>query len=216
MNLKEYIKYKLSEYLIEYDEPCFDCDNVPPTLSKTLNEQIQDISLNMKFHIEKQLPLCESVFRVGSETYVNLYKEARQLTEQNVLVLKGNDKWLLENTDIGKTDLYENKIVSLDVPYVLNEAEYQGKKVQLGKPKRGGSKKYYVFVKDPKTKRIKKVTFGYPGMSAKIGNKKLAQAFAKRHRCTEKKDRTKASYWSCNLPRYASILGLGKPASRYW
>jgi hypothetical protein len=216
MNLKEYIKHKLSEYLIEYDEPCLDCDNIPPTLSKTLNEQTQDISLNMKFHVEKQLPLCESVFRVGSETYVNLYKEARQLTEQNMLVLKGNDKWLLENTDIGKTDLYENKIVSLDVPYVLNEAEYQGKKVQLGKPKRGGPKKYYVFVKDPKTKRIKKVTFGYPGMSAKIGNKKLAQAFAKRHRCTEKKDRTKASYWSCNLPRYASILGLGKPASRYW
>jgi len=53
-------------------------------------------------------------------------------------------------------------------------------------------------------------------MSVKIGNKKLSQAFAKRHDCKNKKDRTKASYWSCNLPRYASLLGLGKPASRYW
>jgi hypothetical protein len=215
MNLKEYIQDKLSQ-LLEYYEPCTDCESVAPKYSNQLNENTSKISLNMKYHIEKELPLCESVFRAGSEMYVDLYFEARKLTEQNVIELEGNDKWLLENTDIGKADLYENEIIFLDVPYVLNEAEFKGEKVQLGKPKRGGPKKYYVFVKNPKTKRVKKVTFGYPGMSAKIGNKKLAQAFAKRHKCSEKKDRTKASYWSCNLPRYASLLGLGKPASRYW
>jgi len=215
MNLKEYIQEKLF-YLLEYYEPCTDCENVAPVYSNKLNENTSKTSLNMKYHIEKELPLCESVFRVGSETYVDLYYEARRLTEQNIIELKGNDKWLLENTDIGKMGLYENQIIALDVPYVLNEAEFKGKKVQLGKPKRGGPKKYYVYVKDPKTKKVKKVTFGYPGMSAKIGNKKLAQAFAKRHKCPEKKDRTKASYWSCNLPRYSSLLGLGKPASRYW
>jgi hypothetical protein len=215
MNLKEYIKTKLSEYLLEYDEIC-NCENIAPKYSNKLNENSLKISLNMKYHIEKELPLCESVFRVGSETYVDLYYEARKLTEQNIILLEGNDKWLLENTDIGKTGVYEDEIVYLDVPHVLNEAEFKGEKVQLGKPKRGGPKKYYVYVKNPKTKRVKKVTFGYPGMSAKIGNKKLAQAFAKRHKCSEKKDRTKASYWSCNLTRYASLLGLGKPASRYW
>ena len=215
MNLKEYIQAKLSQ-LLEYYEPCADCESVAPTYSSQLNENTSKISLNMKYHIEKELPLCESVFRAGSETYVDLYHEARKLTESNIIKLEGNDKWLLENTDIGKASLYEDEIVFLDVPYVLNEAEFKGEKVQLGKPKRGGPKKYYVYVKNPKTKRVKKVTFGYPGMSAKIGNKKLAQAFAKRHRCSEKKDRTKASYWSCNLPRYASLLGLGKPASRYW
>ena len=57
----------------------------------------------------------------------------------------------------------------------------------LGKPKRGGSKAYYVYVRDPKTKRIKKVSFGSGGLRAKIRNPKARSAFAKRHRCSEKK-----------------------------
>jgi hypothetical protein len=219
MSLKKYISEKISEYLSIYDEPC-ECENIAPDDSGLINEAQSVVSLNMRYHIEKQLPLCESVFRVGSETYVDLYREARILTEQNIIVLDGNDKWLLENTDIGRYGLYEDELVPLDVPIALNaqellEEEKKDKKISLGKPKRGGPKKYYVYVKG-KGGKIKKVTFGYPGMSAKIGNKKLAQAFAKRHRCSEKKDRTKASYWSCNLTRYASLLGLGKPASRYW
>ena len=79
----------------------------------------------------------------------------------------------------------------------------------IGKPKRGGSKAYYVYVRDPKTKRIKKVSFGSGGLRAKINNPKARQAFAARHRCKEKNDRTKPSYWSCRLPRYAKALGLG-------
>ena len=86
----------------------------------------------------------------------------------------------------------------------------------LNKPKRGGPKAYYVYVRDPKTKKVKKVTFGSGGLKAKLGNKEASQAFAKRHDCKNKKDRTKASYWSCNLPRYHKQLGLGTPASTYW
>ena len=96
------------------------------------------------------------------------------------------------------------------------EAEFKGKDVKLNKPKRGGPKAYYVYVRDPKTKRIKKVTFGSGGLKAKIRNKKARNAFSKRHRCPEKKDRTKASYWSCNLPRYASMLGLGANMNTFW
>jgi hypothetical protein len=220
MNLKEYLKDKIQSLLIEHEEICYDCESIAPKY-KTLHIQeniakFSTVSLNMQYHIEKELPLCESVFRVGSEAYVKLYKEARVLEQANLIELAGNDKWLIENTQIGEREFYENELVALDVPFVYNEAEFKGEKVQLNKPKRGGSKKYYVYVKNPKTKKIKKVSFGYPGMSVKIGNKKLSQAFAKRHDCKNKKDRTKASYWSCNLPRYASLLGLGKPASRYW
>ena len=86
----------------------------------------------------------------------------------------------------------------------------------IGKPKRGGSKAYYVYVRDPKTKRIKKVSFGSGGLRAKIRNKKARNAYAKRHRCSEKNDRTKASYWSCRLPRYASQLGLGANMNTFW
>ena len=49
-----------------------------------------------------------------------------------------------------------------------------------------------------------------------LRDKKARNAFSKRHRCPEKKDRTKASYWSCNLPRYASMLGLGANMNTFW
>jgi hypothetical protein len=97
----------------------------------------------------------------------------------------------------------------------LNE-EKKKKNPPLNKPKRGGSKAYYVYVKDPKTKRIKKVSFGSGGLKAKINNPKARQAFAKRHRCSEKNDKTKASYWSCRLPRYAKLLGLKSNFSGFW
>jgi len=97
----------------------------------------------------------------------------------------------------------------------LSEAEKK-KDPPLGKPKRGGSKAYYVYVRDPKTKRIKKVSFGSGGLRAKINNPKARQAFAARHRCSEKNDRTKPSYWSCRLPRYAKALGLGANKNTFW
>jgi len=92
----------------------------------------------------------------------------------------------------------------------------QKKDPPIGKPKRGGSKAYYVYVRDPKTKRIKKVSFGSGGLRAKINNPKARQAFAARHRCKEKNDRTKPGYWSCRLPRYAKALGLGNNKNTFW
>ena len=96
------------------------------------------------------------------------------------------------------------------------KAKSKKKDPPIGKPKRGGSKAYYVYVRDPKTKRIKKVSFGSGGLRAKIRNPKARKAFAKRHRCSEKNDRTKPSYWSCRLPRYAKQLGLGSNMNTFW
>ena len=102
-------------------------------------------------------------------------------------------------------------------PKNIKEAKYQGKTVQLSSPKRGGSKKFFVYVKDPKTKNIKKVSFGgTTGLNAKINDPKARQNFAKRHNCAEKKDKTKPGYWSCRLPRYAKLLGLKSSFSGFW
>ena len=104
--------------------------------------------------------------------------------------------------------------------FKLNEAKKKNKSKKkdppLNKPKRGGSKAYYVYVRDPKTKKIKKVSFGSGGLRAKIKNKEARNAFAARHNCKNKKDRTKAGYWSCNLPRYAEQLGLGSKMNTFW
>ena len=98
----------------------------------------------------------------------------------------------------------------------LDEAAKPKKKTPpIGKPKRGGSKKFYVYVRDKG--KIKKVSFGdTSGLSAKLNNPKARQAFAARHDCKNKKDRTKASYWSCRLPRYAKLLGLKSNFSGFW
>ena len=76
-------------------------------------------------------------------------------------------------------------------------------------------KKFYVYVKDPSSGNIKKVSFGdTTGLSVKFEDN-ANKAFADRHIST-KKDRTKAGYWSCNLPRYAKQLGMGDNQNTYW
>ena len=117
--------------------------------------------------------------------------------------------------EIDNDDIFNFKRLKSNIK--IDEAKKKKKKdPPIGKPKRGGSKAYYVYVRDPKTKRIKKVSFGSGGLRAKIRNKKARNAFAKRHRCSEKNDRTKASYWSCRLPRYAKQLGLGANMNTFW
>jgi hypothetical protein len=100
--------------------------------------------------------------------------------------------------------------------FVLKEAKKNNK--PLNKPMRdsSGGKAYKVYVKDPKTKKIKTVRFGSGGLRAKINDPKARQAFAKRHKCSTKNDKTKASYWSCRLPRYAKLLGLKSNFNGFW
>ena len=77
------------------------------------------------------------------------------------------------------------------------EAEYRGRKVKLGKPMRGDVKKFKVYVRDPKTKYIKKVNFGDPNMRIKKSNPARRRSFRARHNCANPGPRTKARYWSC-------------------
>jgi hypothetical protein len=105
--------------------------------------------------------------------------------------------------------------------YVLQAGslnEDKKKNPPLNKPMRdsSGGKAYKVYVKDPKTGNIKTVRFGSGGLRAKINNPKARQAFAKRHKCSTRNDKTKASYWSCRLPRYAKLLGLKSNFSGFW
>ena len=175
------------------------------------------LSEGLQYHIDKQIPLFETVYRIGSDKHLALIKEARKLYSRNIIDLCEEDEGLIK-THLGEFGVYEGEAVPLDLPMLDEKKKAKKKKKDppLNKPKRGGSKAYYVYVRDPKTKRIKKVSFGSGGLRAKIRNKKARNAFAKRHRCSEKNDRTKASYWSCRLPRYASALGLGANMNTFW
>lgn len=98
------------------------------------------------------------------------------------------------------------------------EAEYHGKEVSLNKPKRGGSKKFYVYTKK-KDGTVIKVSFGAAGgggnLSVKLQDPVAKANFAKRHRCELKNDKTTPGYWSCRLPRYAKQLGLSG-GGKWW
>jgi hypothetical protein len=164
----------------------------------------------------KNAPLHESVFRVGSENYFKLWRTARALYNEGAIAYseKCTDTYLLEETDIGEIAEYEGQHVPLDCPMIEEEDE---KDVELNKPKRGGPKKFFVYVKDPSTGNVKKVTFGdTTGLSVKLDDPEARKSFAARHQCSTQKDRTSAAYWSCNLPRYAKSLGLSGGGNFYW
>jgi hypothetical protein len=78
----------------------------------------------------------------------------------------------------------------------LDEAEYQGRKVPLGKPMRGDVKKFKVYVKKPNG-NVVKVNFGDPNMRIKKSNPARRRSFRARHNCANPGPRTKARYWSC-------------------
>ena len=318
---------------------CNTCESIRgPLLTEGKVKVKSLLSENLQYHLDKNIPLFESVFRIGSDAHLNLIREARKMYSRDIIDLCEEDEHLIK-THLGEFGLFEGEAVPLDLPMLNEKLTIAGKEVEkidkkgndpenwtviykdgskepylktlketpeerlnvlkdilraledmkkgdtsreqdledldvsidslssaitgksalgididqnlfgrladpkkkikikeilkqalteakkkkkkkkdppIGKPKRGGPKAYYVYVRDPKTKKIKKVTFGSGGLKAKLGNKEASQAFAKRHDCKNKKDRTKASYWSCNLPRYHKQLGLGTPASTYW
>lgn len=251
---------------------------------------------SLQYHLDNKLTLSEHVYRYSSDSFIQLFKEARDAWRDGKIELSQEDSILLESTDIGEYGDYNGMRVPLDLPMVspkynpifeignlidemiedetkideaasidemidfdlvkelvesiggkmdmdkfrkvvkiqnetydyngfemlkasveyIPEAEYKGKKVQLNKPKRGGSKKFYVYVKNPKTGNVKKVSFGDTGLSVKFKKPGARASFAARHKCAQKKDKTKAGYWSCNIGRYWKSLGGSKNFSGYW
>ena len=196
---------------------CNTCETKGPLLTEGKVKSL--LSEGLQYHIDKKIPLFETVYRIGSNKHLALIKEARKMYSRNIIDLCEEDEALIK-THLGEFALYEGESVPLDLPMLnegeIEEAKFKGKDVPLSKPKRGGSKAYYVYIRDPKTKKVKKVSFGSGGLRAKIRNPKARNAFAKRHRCKEKTDRTKPGYWSCRLPRYASQLGLGANMNTFW
>ena len=157
---------------------------------------------------------------MGSDEYFKMYRESRKLYNEGKLKnLHWFDEEILRDTLLGEWEQTRWGDVPLDMiideenhQKHLGEAEYRGKDVDLNKPKRGGSKKFYVYTKNPKTGNVVKVEFGAEGgggkLSVKLRDPKARKSFASRHDCENKKDKTKAGYWACRLPRYAKSLGL--------
>ena len=168
---------------------------------------------DLMYHIINSIPVTESVFRPGSKKFYSTIKQARKLFERGLIELSKIDEELFETTDMGKFSYFNGELVPLDLPMEniveLNEAEYAGRKVKLNYPMRnsGDGKKYYVYVKDPKSGKVIKINFGdvKGGLTAKVSDPEARKSFAARHKCSTKKDKTKAGYWACRINRYGHL-----------
>ena len=115
---------------------------------------------------------------------------------------------LSENTECYEYDVVSNEDIREFVKFMreyksdINEAEYQGRKVKLGKPMQGDVKKFKVYVKNPQG-NVVKVNFGHKGkgnektMKIRKSNPQARKSFRARHNCDNPGPRHKARYWSC-------------------
>lgn len=188
---------------------------------KTFESQTNDfseISEGLRYHLNEGIALMESVYRIESDAWLNLVNEAREMWESNMIDLEDDDIFLI-STDAGLYDIYEGESVMLDVPYMIwdeiDEAEYQGKKVQLNKPRRtpGGPRKFAVYTKNESGKVVQ-VRFGQPGMRVNNNDPGKAASFRSRMRCDNPGPRWKPRWWACNVSRYRKLLGI--KSNRPW
>lgn len=203
---------RIKEILREYVE-----EKESRTLVLRENVEISD---ELQYHIDNQISLTDNVFRVYSEGYFRLVNEVRNLYNAGFISLNEEDTLMVES-NLGEIIVINGREIYLDAPFIveeeeeiLDETKHRGKNVKLGKPFRtpGGPKKFAVYVRKPGG-GVKKVTFGDPNLRIKNSNKGAAKSFRARHNCKDKKDRTTAGYWSCNVGRYAKQLGLSSSNS---
>lgn len=165
-------------------------------------------------------------FRYGSEMFFNVCKHAKSLD----LNWSELDREILDS-DIGEFDHYtegdRTELVPLDFPMMelgesledVQKAEYRGRDVGLNKPEKNtsGSGKFRVFVRDPKTGNIKKITFGASVTRAALEDKDRRDSFSARHDCPNQNDKTTAAYWACSTSRWFHKVMGGEPiGARYW
>lgn len=167
-----------------------------------------NISESLKYHLDQGLSLMESVYRIESDAWLNLINESRMLWINEEVDLDMDDVFLI-STEAGLKGTYGDEEVILDVPFEINESEYQGRKVDLNKPFRttGESRKFAVYTKNGEG-NVTRVRFGQPGQRIKNNDKKASKSFRARHRCSDPGPKWKPRYWSCNVHRYHKLLGL--------
>ena len=182
------------------------------------NAQGNDLPELVKNLSSMVLRLVTSVKQFYNEIKSNNYKVAEKklfddinpLSKTLMLYLDMiNDESEFESDDsvnesiYGYRKIYEDMYGSVENVSFLNEAEYQGRKVQLGKIMQGDIKKFKVYVKNDKGKVVK-VNFGFGGKSAKgkrmtikKNNPERRRSFRARHNCDNPGPRWKPRYWAC-------------------
>jgi hypothetical protein len=144
--------------------------------------------------------------RIYSDPYAMAFGKIKEDIDNDI------DEYDVDEDDIEEMEDFiaflKTKVKEIEMynESTLEEAEYQGRTVQLGKPTAGDVKKFKVYVKNP-AGNVVKVNFGHGGTSAaakgektmriRKSNPKARKSFRARHNCDSPGPRTKARYWSC-------------------
>ena len=190
-------------------------------LQQIVKEELQAVLYKpgLLHHVQNSIPVTENIYRPGSPCFFNVIKQARDYYRQGLYeVLNEEERDLLENSELGEWAIVEGERVPLEFPLFIDEDINEQKKKKdppLNKPSRntGSGKKYKVFVRDPKSGNIRKITYGDSkgGLKGGWNSPEARKSFASRHRCAEKKDKTKAGYWACRAHK-----DFGPGVGRFW
>ena len=169
------------------------------------------VSEGLKYHIENGLDLTNSVYRLGSDAYNDLFEEVKQYWDKGNIILNGPSGWMAKNLEVGKDAIYNDRKTG------------RTKKVKLDYPERGGNKKFIVYRNSGKTDKdtgeivANKIEWGDPNLTVKNDDPGAAASFWARHRCDskEKMDPDKPGFWACYGP---SLFGkqLGLSSTNPW
>ena len=164
---------------------------------KLITENVE-ISNALKYHVTSKKSLLENVYKLGTDNFFQLLEECKELYLSGYIDLSDEEITFIYENEYGPIEETNYEVID-----VLNEAEYQGRKVELGKIMQGDIKKFKVYVKNDKGKVVK-VNFGFGGKSAKgkvmrikKNNPERRKSFRARHNCDNPGPRWKARYWAC-------------------
>ena len=155
------------------------------------------------YHVDNKIPLYENQMRPFSDSYFQLFREVRNLWREGKYQTEDAFEIELLESDIGEVLVIDGKKTPLD--HIMEEPD---KDVELNKPKAGGAKKYYVYVKNDKGNVVKVQWGDTSGLKVKLNDPAARKSFAARHKCDQANDKTTASYWACRMPRFGKSLGL--------
>lgn len=174
-----------------------------PKIASSYDKKEKKAMTNQKRREEKKHP------KSGKGNKPTVVKFDESMNKRKVIqITESQFKRLFECNENTPVLVYEDEYGSvqntnLQANDLLNEAEYQGRKVQLGKIMQGDVKKFKVYVKNDKGKVVK-VNFGFGGKSAKgkvmkikKNNPERRKSFRARMRCDNPGPRWKPRYWAC-------------------
>lgn len=164
-----------------------------------------EVSEGFQYHMDNGLDITNSVYRIGSDAYKNLFEETKKYWDEGNIILSDKAAWMAKNLEVGK------------------DAIYDGRKVELDTPKRGGDKKFIVYHNSGKKDKdgnivARKIEWGdTSGLSIKNDDPKAAASFWARQQCDTKAkmDPLTPGMWACYGP---SLFGkqLGLSSTEPW